>query len=86
MDSDSTAVSDIKHLFLDHQIREQVAEAFQKVARDTDAGVRQSVIIATGYFPHRGLIDFVRQLRDSDPVGHVRKNAEILLSGHSGGN
>ncbi|GAA3710501.1 hypothetical protein GCM10022224_090000 [Nonomuraea antimicrobica] len=59
---------------------DQVAAAFQDVARDPDAGVRQSVIIATGYLPHPGLVDLVRRLRDGDPVEHVRKNAEILLT------
>jgi hypothetical protein len=64
---------------------EQVTQAFQDVARDADAGVRQSVIIATGYFPYPGLVDLVRQLRHSDPVDHVRRNAEIQLNGLSGG-
>ncbi|MBB4937894.1 HEAT repeat protein [Streptosporangium album] len=65
---------------------EPVTQAFQNVARDPDPAVRQSVIVATGYFPYPGLVDLVRQLRDSDPVDHVRKNAEILLNGLSGGN
>ncbi|GAB2842248.1 HEAT repeat domain-containing protein [Lentzea nigeriaca] len=60
---------------------DQLAQAFRRVAGDPDAGVRQSVVIATGYFPHPGLLDLVRQLRDSDPAGHVRRNAALLLEG-----
>ncbi|KAB1150552.1 HEAT repeat domain-containing protein [Streptomyces luteolifulvus] len=59
---------------------------FGTAARDSDAGVRQSVIIATGYFPHPGLVDLVGELRDGDPVEHVRRNAQILLDGLSEGN
>lgn len=62
---------------------EQVTQAFQNIARDPDPAVRQSVIIATGYFPYPLLVDLVRQLRDGDPVDHVRDNAEILLDGLS---
>ncbi|HUR09599.1 MAG TPA: HEAT repeat domain-containing protein [Nonomuraea sp.] len=60
---------------------ERVTRAFQNIACDPDATVRQSVIVAAGYFPYPGLVDLVRQLRDGDPVDHVRKNAEILLNG-----
>ncbi|PUB19865.1 hypothetical protein C8K30_11934 [Promicromonospora sp. AC04] len=64
---------------------EQVTQEFRNVAGDPDTGVRQSLIIATGYFPYAGLIELVTDLRDSDPVDHVRKNAQLLLDGLSQG-
>jgi HEAT repeat protein len=60
---------------------EGVVQEFRNVMRDPDAGVRQSVVIAMGYFPHPGLVELVRELRDRDPVEHVRRNAAILLDG-----
>ncbi|MER6145732.1 HEAT repeat domain-containing protein [Streptomyces sparsogenes] len=65
---------------------ERVVPEFRNVMRDPDAGVRQSVVIATGYLPHPGLVELVRELRDRDPVEHVRRNAAILLDGLSEGN
>jgi hypothetical protein len=65
---------------------ERVVQEFRNVVRDPDAGVRQAVVIATGYFPHPGLVELVGELRDSDPVDHVRRNAAILLDGLSEGN
>ncbi|MGW8887829.1 HEAT repeat domain-containing protein [Streptomyces sp. NPDC055749] len=65
---------------------EQVTQEFRNVTRDPDAGIRQSVILAAGYFPYPGLVDLVRELRDSDPVEHVRRNAQLLLDGLSQGN
>ena len=65
---------------------EQVTQEFRNVARDPDAGVRQSLIIATGYFPYSGLVELVRDLCDSDPADHVRKNARLLLDGLDQGN
>ncbi|WP_037612266.1 HEAT repeat domain-containing protein [Streptomyces albus] len=64
---------------------ERITQSFRDLVRDPDAGIRQSVIIATGYFPYPGLVDLVRDLRDSDPAAHVRKNAQILLDGLSVG-
>jgi hypothetical protein len=54
---------------------------FRAVIHDPDAGVRQAVLIATGYLPWPGLVELVAQLRDNDPVEQVRENAGILLDG-----
>ena len=56
-----------------------VARAFRNVANHSDVGVRQSVIIAAGYFSHPALIDLVRELRDSDPADDIRDTAQRLL-------
>ncbi|MEI8406877.1 MULTISPECIES: HEAT repeat domain-containing protein [unclassified Kribbella] len=56
-----------------------VADAFRTVANHPDAEVRQSVLIATAYFPHPALIDLVRELRNSDPAADIRHNAQHLL-------
>jgi hypothetical protein len=61
----------------------QVAQEFRAVVQNPDAGIRQSVIIATGFFPHPDLVELVRALGDSDPVDHVRRNAQLLLTGLS---
>lgn len=63
------------------QDAERVAREFRSVVRDPDAGVRQAVVIAAGYSPQPDLLELVGALRDSDPVDHVRRNAEILLDG-----
>ncbi|MFJ8635791.1 HEAT repeat domain-containing protein [Streptomyces sp. NPDC093568] len=68
------------------QEAEHVVEAFRNLVGDPDAGVRQAVVIATGYFPQPGLVELVGELRDSDPVDHVRRNAALLLDGLSEGN
>jgi hypothetical protein len=60
---------------------EELVEAFRVVAHDDDAGVRQSVVIATGYLPIPGLVEIVRELSESDPVAQVRENAGTLLEG-----
>jgi hypothetical protein len=60
----------------------EVARAFRTIASHPDAGVRQSVIIATGYFPHTTPISLIRGLRDEDPADHVRTNAQHLLEPH----
>jgi len=60
---------------------EAVEDAFRELAQDTDPGIRQAVVIATGYAPLSGLIRLVEELRDHDPVEHVRENARILLDG-----
>lgn len=51
----------------------------REVMRDPDVGVRQALIIATGYLPWPGLIAVVEGLRDGDPERQVRGNAQILL-------
>ncbi|WP_255954120.1 HEAT repeat domain-containing protein [Streptomyces odontomachi] len=61
-----------------------VIEAFRTIARtDEDPGVRQAVVLATGYTPWPDLVHLVAELRDSDPVDHVRHNAQVLLDGLS---
>lgn len=54
---------------------------FREAMRDPDLGVRQAVIIATGYVSWSGLVVLVEELRDSDPEQQVRENAQILLAG-----
>ena len=58
-----------------------VIEVFRAIAQDPDPGIRQSVIVATGYLPWPGLVELVRGLSGSDPVDHVRHNARVLLDG-----
>lgn len=61
------------------QDAQEVADAFRTVANHADADVRQSVVIAAGYFSHPALVALVRELRDSDPADHIRHNAQHLL-------
>ncbi|MBB5122015.1 hypothetical protein AF335_08250 [Streptomyces eurocidicus] len=58
-----------------------VLEEFRTAASDPDPGIRQAVVVAAGYRPDPALVELVTQLRDSDPVPHVRENADILLEG-----
>jgi hypothetical protein len=60
---------------------DSAVEVFRSVSRDPDPGIRQSVIVATGYLPWPGLVELVRDLGDADPVDHVRHNARVLLDG-----
>ncbi|WP_210586475.1 HEAT repeat domain-containing protein [Streptomyces sp. GESEQ-35] len=55
------------------------------VARDEDPGVRQAVIIATGYLPWPGLVNLVEEVLAHDPVDHIRDNAALLIEGLRGG-
>lgn len=54
---------------------------FRAVSQDDDPGVRQSVVIATGYLQVPALIEVVAGMANSDPVDLVRENARILLEG-----
>ncbi|MFE2107271.1 hypothetical protein ACFXAF_15550 [Kitasatospora sp. NPDC059463] len=58
-----------------------VVEAFAAAARDDDPGIRQAVVVATGYLPWPGLVALVEELGRTDPVDHVRHNARVLLEG-----
>ncbi|MFG2468118.1 HEAT repeat domain-containing protein [Streptomyces canus] len=58
-----------------------VVDVFRALAQDPDPGIRQSVVVATGYLPWPGLVELVRELADSDPADHVRHNAGVLLEG-----
>ena len=60
---------------------EQIVDLYREVASDSDSGIRQSVIVATGYLPWPALQELVRELQSHDPADHVRKNAEIMLEG-----
>ena len=63
---------------------QSLVEAFQGVARrDEDPGLRQAVVVATGYLPWPELVDLVRELSRNDPVDHVRHNASVMLEGLS---
>ncbi|MER6565673.1 HEAT repeat domain-containing protein [Streptomyces sp. NPDC001093] len=63
------------------QREEAVAEQLRHVAADPDPGIRQSVVIATGYWPRPALVEIVREIQRSDPEPRVRENARILLEG-----
>lgn len=57
-------------------------DAFSSVAQhDEDPGMRQAVVLATGYLPWPELVELVRKLSENDPVDHVRHNAQVLLEG-----
>ncbi|WP_433508943.1 hypothetical protein ACQP2T_33835 [Nonomuraea sp. CA-143628] len=58
-----------------------LVEAFRAMAADPDQGIRQAVVVATGYCPWPALVEIVRRLRDTDPVEHVRENARLLWDG-----
>ncbi|MFF2658447.1 hypothetical protein ACFVUH_13885 [Kitasatospora sp. NPDC058032] len=58
-----------------------VVEAFAGAARDADPGIRQAVVVATGYLPWPGLVALVEELGRTDPVDHIRHNAGVLLEG-----
>lgn len=60
---------------------ERLVEEMKKMSRSADGGIRQAVVVATGYCPWRTLVEIVEELRESDPVAHVRENARLLLEG-----
>ncbi|MFD7753023.1 HEAT repeat domain-containing protein [Streptomyces sp. NPDC059757] len=60
---------------------DSLVEVFRSLAADTDPGIRQSVVVATGYVPWPALVELVQHLADTDPVDHVRHNAQVLLEG-----
>lgn len=60
---------------------DSLVEAFGSLAADPDPGIRQSVVVATGYLPWPALVELVQHLADTDPVDHVRHNAQVLLEG-----
>lgn len=56
-----------------------LVDDFRAITEDPDTGVRQAVIIATGYLPWLGLVKLVEELRDNDPDQQVRDNAQMML-------
>ncbi|MFF2190732.1 hypothetical protein [Streptomyces sp. NPDC058155] len=53
---------------------------FRSIAmNERDSGVRQAVIVSTGYLPWAGLIKVVSEMRDNDPEPHIRHNAQVML-------
>jgi hypothetical protein len=55
---------------------------FRSVAvNEQDSGVRQAVVVSTGYLPWGGLIQLVSEMRDNDPDSHIRNNAQVILEG-----
>ncbi|MGI5400828.1 HEAT repeat domain-containing protein [Streptomyces sp. CA-135486] len=60
---------------------DSLVEVFRSLATDPDPGIRQSLVVATGYLPWPALVELVRHLADTDPVDHVRHNAQVLLEG-----
>ncbi|MGI5453420.1 HEAT repeat domain-containing protein [Streptomyces sp. CA-249302] len=64
---------------------DDLVEELGVAARDEDPGVRQAVVIATGYLPWPGLVSLVEEVLVHDSVEHIRENAAILLEGLRGG-
>lgn len=60
---------------------DSAVRAFESLSRSPDPGIRQAVVVATGYLPWQQLVDIVRRLAETDPVDHVRHNARVLLEG-----
>jgi hypothetical protein len=58
-----------------------VLEVLRLAASDPDPGVRQAVIVATGYLGWPELVELVEQIHHDDPVSSLRANAGILLEG-----
>ena len=57
-------------------------EEFRAIASNEGApGIRQAVVVATGYLPWQQLVQLVADMRDSDPADHIRHNAQVLLDG-----
>ncbi|GGW64505.1 hypothetical protein AB0E64_25355 [Streptomyces caelestis] len=55
---------------------------FRSIAvNEQDSGVRQAVIVSTGYLPWDGLIQLVSEMRVNDPESRVRNNAQVMLEG-----
>lgn len=60
----------------------ELIDAFKALARtDDDPGIRQAVVVATGYLPWPELVELVEELSRDDPTEHVRNNAAIMLEG-----
>jgi hypothetical protein len=57
----------------------EVVREFRPLAAHPDPGIRQSLIIAAGYFPTPDLLALVQPFRHTDPVAHIRTNATLLL-------
>ncbi|MFJ7946230.1 HEAT repeat domain-containing protein [Streptomyces sp. NPDC096354] len=60
---------------------DSLVEVFRSLAADPDPGIRQSVVVATGYVPWPALVELVQRLAETDQVHHVRHNAQVLLEG-----
>ena len=60
---------------------DSAVQAFESLSRSSDTGLRQAVVVATGYLPWPPLVEIVRRLAKTDPVDHVRHNARVLLDG-----
>lgn len=59
-----------------------LVDDFRAIARhDEDPGLRQAVVVATGYLPWPELVELVREMSENDVVDHVRHNAQVLLDG-----
>ena len=64
---------------------EDVVDALRSVMRDSDPGIRQSVIVAAAYVQWPGLLELVQEMSQHEAVDTVRENARILLEGIRGG-
>ncbi|MBQ0986080.1 hypothetical protein KBZ10_16475 [Streptomyces sp. F63] len=60
---------------------EPLVEEMRRMSVDTDPGIRQAVVVATGYCPWPSLVEIVKHLEESDAVENVRDNARLLLEG-----
>lgn len=61
----------------------EITTEFEALSPHADPGIRQSLVIAAGYFPAPGLVRLVQVLGDTDPIDHVRTNAALLVAGLS---
>jgi len=63
---------------------EDVMDALRSVVRDSDPGIRQSVIVAAAYAQWPDLLELVQEMSQHETVDTVRENAQTLLEGIRG--
>ncbi|MFF8958233.1 HEAT repeat domain-containing protein [Streptomyces sp. NPDC014894] len=68
-------------LSADSTDRDAAVELLHSMTRSPDPGIRQAVVIATGYLGWPELIDLVEEIHRTDAVYEVRANAGVLLDG-----
>lgn len=62
--------------------RDRLVSTFQQFAGDSDADIRHALLVGIGYVgPDERLRRIAEELRDNDPDGNVRRDAELLLEG-----
>lgn len=59
-----------------------LVDKYRSIAtHEEDSGIRQAVIVSTGYLPWKSLINLVTEMRERDPAEHIRNNAQVMLDG-----